>query len=193
MRMNLQLNHVVSDIRGMTGMRIPRAILDGARDTAKLAALWDVRFKAPIEVIAAVLCENYRPEHLLTLRQAVELDDVYDEKVATCDIELERTLADLNVASDPPRSRSPSPGIADAQAKSPRSTCNPPWPCRQETCRWPNRHWLAFGLRPARGRRARGPSALCRLAASPGVARWLRALNHWPSTISTARSRRSPP
>ena len=68
MQRNLQLHHVVSDITGMTGMRILRAILDGERDTAKLAALWDVRCKEPIEVIAAALCENYRPEHLLALR-----------------------------------------------------------------------------------------------------------------------------
>jgi transposase len=109
MQMNLQLHHVVSDITGMTGMRILRAILDGERDTAKLATLRDVRCKEPIEVIAAALCGNYRPEHLLALRQAVELYDVYGEKIATCDVEIERTLADLNVASDPPEEPQPKP------------------------------------------------------------------------------------
>jgi hypothetical protein len=109
MQMNLQLHHVVSDITGMTGMRILRAILDGERDTAKLATLRDVRCKEPIEVIAAALCGNYRPEHLLALRQAVELYDIYGEKIATCDVEIERTLADLNVASDPPEEPQPKP------------------------------------------------------------------------------------
>ena len=38
-QMNLQLHHVISDITGLTGMRIIRAITEGERDCKKLAAL----------------------------------------------------------------------------------------------------------------------------------------------------------
>src|SRR5438046_8256382 len=38
-QMNLQLHHVLSDITGMTGMRIIRAIVAGERNREKLAAM----------------------------------------------------------------------------------------------------------------------------------------------------------
>lgn len=43
MEMNLQLHHVVSDITGVTGMQIIRAIVGGERDPETLAAKRDVR------------------------------------------------------------------------------------------------------------------------------------------------------
>ena len=39
MQMNLQVHHVVSDITGVTGMRIIRAIVAGERDPGVLAAI----------------------------------------------------------------------------------------------------------------------------------------------------------
>ncbi|CAN5754270.1 hypothetical protein BH23GEM6_BH23GEM6_27110 [soil metagenome] len=44
MQMNLQLHHVVTDITGMTGMRIIGTILDGERNPHRLAKLRDVRW-----------------------------------------------------------------------------------------------------------------------------------------------------
>lgn len=43
MEMNLQLHHVVSDITGVTGMKIIRAIVSGERDPDVLASSRDVR------------------------------------------------------------------------------------------------------------------------------------------------------
>jgi len=43
MEMNLQLHHVVSDITGVTGMKIIRAIVSGVRDQDVLASMRDVR------------------------------------------------------------------------------------------------------------------------------------------------------
>jgi hypothetical protein len=40
-QMNLQLHHVVSDITGVTGMRIIRAIVNGERDPDVLASCRD--------------------------------------------------------------------------------------------------------------------------------------------------------
>jgi hypothetical protein len=47
--MNLQLHHVVSDVTGVTGLKIIRAIVDGQRDPQKLAQMRDVRCKASEE------------------------------------------------------------------------------------------------------------------------------------------------
>ena len=47
--MNLQLHHVVSDVTGVTGMKIIRAIIAGERDPKVLATMRDVRCKASTE------------------------------------------------------------------------------------------------------------------------------------------------
>lgn len=95
MQMNLQLHHVVSDITGVTGMRILRAIIGGERDADVLAAHRDVRCKASVATIREALTGNYRPEHVFALRQAVELYDVYQAKVQDCDAEIERSVRAL--------------------------------------------------------------------------------------------------
>jgi transposase len=51
MEMNLQLHHVVSDITGVTGMRIIRALVGGERDLDILASYRDVRCHASVETI----------------------------------------------------------------------------------------------------------------------------------------------
>ena len=47
MQMNLQLHHVVSDITGVTGMAIVRAIVGGERDPTVLASHRDRRCQRP--------------------------------------------------------------------------------------------------------------------------------------------------
>jgi transposase len=91
-QMNLKLTLVVSDILGVTGMRIIRAILAGERNPKKLAALRDGRCHRSSEEIALALEGNYRTEHLFALRQAVQLYDFYQVKVAECDREIEAQL-----------------------------------------------------------------------------------------------------
>ena len=64
-QMNLQLPLVVSDITGVTGLRIVRDIVAGQRDPHQLAAHRDYRCHASQAEIAAALTGHYRPEHLL--------------------------------------------------------------------------------------------------------------------------------
>jgi transposase len=111
-QMNLQLHHVVTDITGATGMRVIRAILAGERDPAVLAALRDTRCHASVETIAKALTGHYRAEHLFALEQAVALYDVYQQKVAACDVAIETVLKRISsqraVAAkqiEPPRRR----------------------------------------------------------------------------------------
>lgn len=93
--MNLQLHQVVTDITGATGMKILRAIIAGERDAEVLAALRDVRCKASVETIREALSGHYQPEHLFSLTQTVALYDFYQQQVAACDVEIERTLVHL--------------------------------------------------------------------------------------------------
>ncbi len=91
-QMNVLLMNVVSDIVGETGLKIIRAILSGERSPEKLASYRDRRCKQSREVIEQSLYGNYRPEHLFALRQAVELFDIYQGKIADCDHEIEQVL-----------------------------------------------------------------------------------------------------
>jgi len=93
--MNLQLHNVISDITGMTGMRILRDIVAGVTDPAALAAHRDYRCRASEEKIAASLTGNYRAEHLFALRQNLELFDTLQRQIQDCDGEVESLLLRL--------------------------------------------------------------------------------------------------
>jgi transposase len=102
MQMNLQLHHVVTDITGVTGMRIIEAILAGERNPCHLAKLRDVRCHASEATIAAALEGNWRPEHLFSLRQAEALYRFYQVQIRECDMEIEVTLDRLSAEQSAP-------------------------------------------------------------------------------------------
>ena len=84
-QMNLLLHNVVTDITGITGMKIIKAILAGERDPQVLARNRDERCHNTTATIAKSLVGNYREEHLFALRQAVDLYETYQAKIADCD------------------------------------------------------------------------------------------------------------
>jgi len=100
-QMNLQLHKVLSDVSGLSGMRIIRAILEGERDGETLAKLCDRKVRASAQTVAKSLTGDYRDDHLFTLRQAVELYDIYQEKMAACDREIQRQMAGFAPKADP--------------------------------------------------------------------------------------------
>ncbi len=97
--MNLLLTNVVSDITGVTGMRIIKAILDGERDSLILAKMRDPRCKNNAETIARSLHGNFRSEHLFSLKQAVDLYTFYQKQIAECDQEILAQLCTFDVAA----------------------------------------------------------------------------------------------
>jgi transposase len=100
MQMNLQLHHVVSDITGVTGMKIIRAMVAGQQDPMELATYRDARCKASEETLREALTGHYRREHVFALRQALELYDSYQERIAACDQEIQATLEALQEEDD---------------------------------------------------------------------------------------------
>jgi transposase len=69
--MNVKLTEVVSDVTSLTGLKIIRAILAGARDPVVLGRLRDKHCKHPTDTFARALHGSWRPEYLLALRQAL--------------------------------------------------------------------------------------------------------------------------
>jgi transposase len=100
-QMNLHLHHVMSDVTGVTGMRILRAIVAGERDPHTLAQYRDHRIKSSPETIAKALEGDYRSEHLFTLTQSLALYDFTQQHIAACDQEIERVLSTFEALVEP--------------------------------------------------------------------------------------------
>ena len=101
-QMNLQVHNVVTDITGVTGMRIIKAILGGERNPDVLAAMRDQRCKNSESTIARSLKGSYRPEHLFSLRHAVELYEFHQAKIADCDRQILEQLKSFDAQDTPP-------------------------------------------------------------------------------------------
>jgi transposase len=106
-QMNLQLHHVLSDITGLSGMRILDAILAGERDAAKLAALCHGRVRSSRETVAKSLEGDYRAEHLFALRQSLVGYRFYRELIREVDQELEAVMRQLPRAEGAPEQMPP--------------------------------------------------------------------------------------
>lgn len=103
--MNLHLHKVISNLTGVTGMRIIRAILAGERNPLKLAQMRDPRIKNSAETISKSLEGDYRQEHLFALKQAFELYCTYHQQIKACDQEIEAYLTQLDSKCDPNRKK----------------------------------------------------------------------------------------
>jgi len=91
-QMNIKLNHVISDIKGVTGMKIIRAIISGERNPVKLASMRNERCNNSEVVIAKSLEGNWRAEHIFSLQQAVELYDFYTNQMIECESRIQQQL-----------------------------------------------------------------------------------------------------
>jgi transposase len=91
-QMNIQLGNVLSDVSGVTGQAILKAILAGERDPHKLAALRDPRVKASEEQIARYLEGNWQEDLLFVLKQEQAGYEFCQQQIAECDRQLEQYL-----------------------------------------------------------------------------------------------------
>jgi transposase len=117
-QMNLKLTEVLSDITGVTGRAIIRAILRGTRAPEKLAKHRDKGCKASEAEIAQALTGSYRDEHLFELKLAYEAWQFTLRQVEEVDgqiaLQLERMKCDRAL---PPLKPKPRP---KRRANSPR-------------------------------------------------------------------------
>ena len=100
-QMNLQVHHVLSNISGVTGLRILDSILAGERDPAVLAKLRDPHVRSSEETMTKALTGNYREEHLFILRQALETYRYYQRLIVGCDQQIEARFAGMPAKVDP--------------------------------------------------------------------------------------------
>jgi transposase len=100
-QMNVQLTQVLSDISGVTGLAIIRAIVAGQRDPAQLAQLRHGRCQRSAADIAKALTGHYRAEHVFALKQALALYDAYTAQLAECDRQIEQQYSAFKPRFDP--------------------------------------------------------------------------------------------
>jgi transposase len=94
-QMNVKLAHVISDITGVSGLRIIDAILQGEREPRALAKLRDKRIQADEETMLKSLEGDYRAEHLITLKRSLAGYRFYQQQIAELDQEMEGFLGAL--------------------------------------------------------------------------------------------------
>ena len=99
-QMNIKLNQVISDITGVTGMKIIRAIISSERNPVKLARMRNPRCNNSETIIAKALEGNWRSEHIFALQQAIELYDFYKKQIIECESRIQRHLESFDDRSN---------------------------------------------------------------------------------------------
>jgi transposase len=95
--MNLRLDQAVSDITGVTGMDILRAIVAGERDPVKLASMRNPGCEKSEAQIAEALTGHYREEQLFCLDHSIQMWDFFQKLMGECDKKIEAVLRKLPV------------------------------------------------------------------------------------------------
>jgi len=104
-RMNIKFQDVISDLSGVSGLRVVRAIVKGERNAETLLALCDVQIqKNKRERVLESLLGNWANEHLFALGQALEVWDFYQKLLSECDQQIETVLKELAGPEPPPDS-----------------------------------------------------------------------------------------
>ncbi len=93
--MNIRLANAISDVSGVTGLAIIRAMLKGERDPRELAKLRHRCIQASEEEVVRSLEGHWREDVLFELKQVVEGYDFYQRQMEACDQELQKYLAVL--------------------------------------------------------------------------------------------------
>lgn len=83
--MNIQLANVISDLSGVTGMKILQAILEGERDADQLARLAAPGIRASRKELAQSLEGHGRDELLFVWRQTHDLYHTFLQNIRQCD------------------------------------------------------------------------------------------------------------
>ncbi len=101
-RMNIKFHDVISDLTGVSGLKVVRAILKGERRPGELLKLCDEQIqKKKSTAVKESLHGCWKKEQLFALRQGLELWETYQQKIDDCDREMELLLQQLAGPQDP--------------------------------------------------------------------------------------------
>ena len=91
--MNIKVQNVISQLHGVSGIRIIKAIVNGERNPDRLADLCETSIlKTKRDRVVASLKGNFKAEHLFALKQALTAYTFYQQQIAECDLQIESLL-----------------------------------------------------------------------------------------------------
>ena len=88
----IKLSCVGSDLLGMSGRRILRALADGETDPQKLAEMRDARVRASEEEVKAALGGQLHPLHCRLLRLSLDRVEQIDQQIGELDMDLGQAM-----------------------------------------------------------------------------------------------------
>ncbi len=95
-RMNIKFHDVISDLSGVSGLRVLRAILKGERRPGELLKLCDEQIqRKKSDQVKESLRGCWKKEQLFALRQALEVWEFYQKQIGECDREMEVLLQQM--------------------------------------------------------------------------------------------------
>ena len=95
--MNIRLHVVISQLHGVSGLRVIRAILAGERDPQVLCELCDAQIlKHKRAQVLASLQGHWQEHHVFALRQALEGYEFCQAQARACDEQIEALLIRIN-------------------------------------------------------------------------------------------------
>lgn len=96
-QMNVRLKEVISQIHGVSGMKVIKAILEGERNAETLLGLCDKRIiKNKGELVLKALNGRYTKASLFSLKQAYDAYNFYQQQIAQCDEQIEEVIRKIN-------------------------------------------------------------------------------------------------
>lgn len=99
--LNVRLELVISDITGVSGLKIIKAIIDGQRDANALASLAHFGVKKTKEQIAAALLGNWREEQLFILEDLFEQYLSIQARIQKTEAKAEGVLRSMCLEEEP--------------------------------------------------------------------------------------------
>jgi transposase len=100
-QMNIKITNVLSDITGLSGMRMINAILEGVRNPVELARLAHSRCKASSEIFESSLEGTWDEDHLFELKQSLEDYRHFQRQAHECDLKIEELAIEYTALIDP--------------------------------------------------------------------------------------------
>jgi transposase len=102
-RLNVKIHVVISDVMGVSGLKIIKAILAGQREPEQLVQLCDRQIlKTKKAAMVEALRGLWRKEHLFALQLAIESYENYQRQIAQCDAEIAQVLQELSADKPAP-------------------------------------------------------------------------------------------
>jgi len=96
----IRLDSVASDVLGVSGRQMLRALIAGERDPAILAEMAKGRMRSKIPQLREALTGRFREHHALLVRLCLEHIEQIEASIATLDAEVDKVMAPFAVARD---------------------------------------------------------------------------------------------